>query len=327
VKGMVVVRNVEGSVSKVDKCTVAVYNCPLDTRTAETKDTVVLRSAEELLNYTKSEEDNMEVIIKAIANSGVKCVVVGGQISDMAMHFLDKYGILVVRILSKFEIRRICKCLGATLLTRLGPPSHEEMGHADRVFVDEIGSQKCVIFQRESELNRLSTIVIRGSTNNLLENIEKTIEDGVNAYKAICKDSSYLPGAGAAEMYISGQLKTFSKEFSGLEQYAIEKFGEAFEVVPRALTENAGLNVNEVMANLYSKNSSNSKMGVNIKTGEIVDAFELGVGDHLESKRWAIRLSGDAVLTILRIDQIIVAKPAGGPNLQNRPKDPEADEF
>ena len=61
----------------------------------------------------------MENIIKSIANSGVKCVVVGGTIADMALHFLDKYNIMVVRILSKFEIRRICKCLGATLLTRL----------------------------------------------------------------------------------------------------------------------------------------------------------------------------------------------------------------
>ena len=61
----------------------------------------------------------MESVIKTIANSGVKVVVVGGTIADMALHFLDKYNILVVRILSKFEMRRICKCLGATLLTRL----------------------------------------------------------------------------------------------------------------------------------------------------------------------------------------------------------------
>ena len=65
----------------------------------------------------------MENVIKTIANSGVKCVVVGGTISDMALHFLDKYNIMVIRILSKFEIRRICKCLGASLLTRLVYPN------------------------------------------------------------------------------------------------------------------------------------------------------------------------------------------------------------
>ena len=61
----------------------------------------------------------MENVIKTISNTGVKFVVVGGTVSDMALHFLDKYNIMVVRILSKFEIRRVCKCLGASLLTRL----------------------------------------------------------------------------------------------------------------------------------------------------------------------------------------------------------------
>ena len=97
----------------------AVYNCALDTQISETKDTILIKSAEQLINYSKTEEDNMEGVIKSIANSGVRCVVVGGSISDMALHFLDKYNILVVRILSKFEIRRVCKCLGAMLLTRL----------------------------------------------------------------------------------------------------------------------------------------------------------------------------------------------------------------
>ena len=105
-------------------------------------------------------------------------------------------------------------------------------------------------------------------------------------------------------MYLSTQLKNYAKEFSGLEQYSIEKFGEAFEVIPKTLGENAGLNVNEVMANLNSKNSLNSKAGINIKTGEIIDAYDLGVFDHMETKKWAIRFSVDAILTVLRVDQV-----------------------
>lgn len=327
IKGLLILRNVEGSITKTDKCTVAVFNCPLDTRISETKDTVLLKNADELLNYTKSEEDHMESIIKGIVNSGVKCVVVGGTVSDMAMHYLDNYNIMVLRILSKFEIRRICKSLGATLLTRLGPPSHEEMGHADRIYVDEIGSQKCVIFERDSEDNKLATILIRGATNNLLDNIEKTIEDGVNAYKAFCKDNNFMPGAGATEMNLSIQLKKYAKEQSGLEQYSIDKFGEAFEVIPKTLAENAGFNVNETMANLFSKNVSNGKFGINVKNGDIMDAYEMKVFDHLEIKKWAIKYAVDAVLTILRVDQIILSKPAGGPDLSKKQRDPEAEEF
>jgi T-complex protein 1 subunit theta len=45
----------------------------------------------------------------------------------------------------------------------------------------------------------------------------------------------------------------------------------------------------------------------------------LGVYDHLETKKWAIKFAVDAILTILKIDQIIVAKPAGGPKMGNKP--------
>jgi T-complex protein 1 subunit theta len=74
------------------------------------------------------------------------------------------------------------------------------MGHADKIFVDEVGSQKCIIIERNSEENKLSTILLRGSTQSLLDNIEKAIEGGVNAFRSICKSNKFVAGAGATEM-------------------------------------------------------------------------------------------------------------------------------
>jgi T-complex protein 1 subunit theta len=270
IKGLVVVRLVEGRVTHAENCKVAVFNVPLETQGLETKDTVVFKSADELINYTRSEEDHMEKIVKEIVDSGVKAVIVGGSISDMAIHFLDKYGILVFRIMSKFELRRIAKAIGATLLVRLGAPTKEEMGYADKIYVDEISSQKCIVLVRDSDENKLSTIVVRGSTNNMLENIERIVEDGVNVYKSACKDQKFLAGAGAIEMYLSNGIKQFGKTVTSLDQYSIAKFGEAFEVVPRTLAENSGLNVNEVIANLYGKITEDPAMGIDVNVSLII---------------------------------------------------------
>ncbi len=314
IKGMVVVRHIEGSVTKVEKCKVAVFNCPLENVGAETKDTVLFKSAEELLGYTKSEEDNIEKVIKGIVDAGVKAVIVGGSVSNMAIHYLDRYKILVLRTLSKFELRRIAKAVGATPLVRLGTPSPEELGYADKIAVDEIGSQKCVVIERDSEENKMATLLIRGSTNNLLENIERVIEDGVNAYKNLCRSNKFLAGAGAIEAYLSNTIREHAKTNTSLEQYSLNKFGESFEIIPRTIVENAGLKVNEVLANLLLKNKEEATNGVNFKTGEVKDSFtELKIVDHLETKKWAIKFALDAVLTILRVDQIVLSKPAGGP--------------
>ena len=314
IKGMVVVRHIEGAITMVENCKVAVFNCPLENIGAETKDTVLFKNAEELLGYTKTEEDNIEKLIKGVVDAGVKAVIVGGSVSNMAIHYLDRYKVLVLRTLSKFELRRIAKAVGATPLVRLGTPTPEELGYADKIAVDEIGSQKCVVITRNSEDNKMATLLIRGSTNNLLENMERVIEDGVNAYKNLCKSNLYVGGAGAIESYLSNQIREYAKTNTGLEQYSLMKFGESFEVIPRTIVENAGLKVNEVLANLLSKNKEEPVFGLDFKSGEVKNAFtELEIIDHKETKKWAIKFAMDAVLTILKVDQIVLSKPAGGP--------------
>jgi T-complex protein 1 subunit theta len=305
VKGLVVGRLVEGTVTSVDKCKVAVFNCPIETTQAETKDTVLFKNADELLNYTRSEEDHLEKVIKDIVDSGVRAVIAGGSVSDMAIHFFDKYNILIFRVMSKFELRRIAKAIGAAPLVRLGAPTREEMGEVDNIRVDEIGSQKCIIITRDSDENKLATVIVRGSTTTFLDNIERVISNGVMAFKSLCKSNGYVAGAGAIEMYLANGIKNYAKTITGLEQYAISKFGEAFEVVPRTLTENGGFNVNEILANLNMKALENPNSGLNLITGEICDSFELGVYDHAETKRWAIKFAIDAILTILKVDQVI----------------------
>lgn len=328
VKGMVIARNCETATTKAENCKIAVYNCPLETQGAETKDTVLFKNADELINYNRSEEDFMENLIKSIVDTGVKVVIAGGSVSDMALHYFERYEIMVFRIMSKFELRRVAKAVGASPLVRLGAPTKEEIGYADRCYVDEISALKCIVVVRESEENKLATIVLRGSTMSLLDSIERTVEDGVNVYRNACKDGNFVPGAGAIEMFLSNGIKNFGKTVTSLDQYGIKKFGESFEVVPRTLAENSGLNVNEVLANLNTKNSEDAHMGINIQTGEIENAFDLGVIDHLDTKKWAIKFAVDAVLTILRVDQIILSKPAGGPKMDGKYRqNPENEEM
>lgn len=107
---------------------VAVYGCGLEAAATEAKGTVLLKNAEELLNYNKSEERKMEELVEGIAATGVKVVICNGSISEMAMHFLDKFGLMVLKVQSKFDLRRICGALGATAAVRLGPATPEEIG-------------------------------------------------------------------------------------------------------------------------------------------------------------------------------------------------------
>ena len=125
-----------------------------------------------------------------------------------------------------------------------------------------------------------------------------------------------MAGAGASEAEIAKRVKSFATSQPGLDQYAILRYAQAFEIIPKTLAETSGADPNHVLSKIYAEN--NLKVGVDIENGGVKDLSE-EVIDHLVTKQWAIKLASDVALTVLRIDQIIMAKPSGGPNLNKKP--------
>lgn len=152
------------------------------------------------MNYTKTEEDHAQKIVKSIADANVNVVVAGGSVSEIMLHFLEKYNIMVVKVTSKFELKRLCKAIGATPIARLGAPLQDELGSCDEVQVQEIGSQKVTVFHRETETCKLATIVLRGATNNQLDDVERAIDDAVNVYRSSIRDGRFVYGGGTSEI-------------------------------------------------------------------------------------------------------------------------------
>ncbi|XP_060941892.1 T-complex protein 1 subunit theta-like [Limanda limanda] len=314
--GMVFKREAEGDVTSVKDAKIAVYSCPFDSMVTETKVTVLINSAKELMDFSKGEEDMMEEQVKAIKASGANLVVTGGKVADMALHYANKYKLMVVRLYSKWDLRRLCKTVGAIALPRLVPPTPEEMGHCENVYLNEVADTQVVVFKHEKEECAISTVVIRGSTDNLLDDIERAVDDGVNTFKVLVRDKRLLPGAGATEIELAKQLTSYGESCPGLEQYSIKKFGEAFETLPRALAENSGVKGSELISKLYAAHhKGNKNMGFDIE-GEgpaIKDMLEAGILEPYLVKYWGIKLATNAAITVLRVDQIIMAKAAGGP--------------
>lgn len=314
VEGFVIARAPEGDrADEISKAKIACYNCPFDPQGGETKGTVLITKAEELVKYSATEETLAEKIVKAIAETGVSVVVVGGSISELCLHYLNKYNIFVLKVHSKFELARLAKTVGAQLIPKLGAPIPEEIGHADLVQVKEIGSTKVTVFEVQAVDLRVTTILLRGATNTIMDDIERSLENGVSCFKQILNDNRYVYGAGAVEAHLISTLEEVSSHLTGLEQYSCLQFGQAFEIFIRILLDNAGLNSNEQTSAVISQNAQKPSHGINVFRGAIEPSTQLNVFDNLGSKLNAIRLAAYVVLTILRIDQIIVAKPAGGP--------------
>ncbi|KAF1860145.1 hypothetical protein Lal_00033759 [Lupinus albus] len=318
VRGLVLKGDASGTIKRMEKAKVAVFVGGVDTSATETKGTVLIHSAEQLESYSKTEEAKVEELIKAVADSGAKVIVSGAAVGEMALHFCERYKLMVLKISSKFELRRFCRTTGAVaMVLKLSQPNPDDLGYVDSVSVEEIGGARVTIVKNEEGGNSVSTVVLRGSTDSILDDLERAVDDGVNTYKAMCKDSRIVPGAAATEIELAKRVKEFSFKETGLDQYAIAKFAETFEIVPRTLAENAGLNAMEIISSLYAEHASgNTKVGIHLDEGVCKDVSTMSIWDLHVTKSFALKYAADAACTVLRVDQIIMSKPAGGPRRQ-----------
>ncbi|CAK5272133.1 unnamed protein product [Mycena citricolor] len=332
VQGMVFPREPEGTVKSAKRAKVAVFTSALDNAQTETKGTVLIKNAEEMLNFTTGEEKHLEMIISQIADSGVSVIIGGSSMSDLTLHYLNRYNIAVLKVLSKFDLRRLCRVVGATPLARMGPPTPEEMGYVDIFETIEIGGDRVTVLRQlidgdegynptsKADPTRTATIVLRGATTNRLDDLERAIDDGANVLKGLIKDGRMVPGAGAVEIELAKRIENYGAGLKGLPQHGVRKFANALECVPRTLAENAlgGAEGNEVVSRLWAKHEAGSAAwGVDVEneTDGTLDTAAHKIFDSLASKAWAIRLATEAAVSVLNVDSIIMSKPAGGPKI------------
>lgn len=317
-------KQVEGSVTRVDGAKVVVFTCPLDVATTETKGTVLIKTADELMNFSKGEENLLEAQIKAISDAGVRVIVSGGKFGDMALHYCNKYNLMAVRVLSKFDVRRVAKSVGATVLPRIEAPKPEEQGFCDSVYIDEVADTPVVILKQNSSQSKIATIVVRGSTENVMDDVERAVDDGINTFKALSRDGRLVAGAGAFEMEVAAAISSWSETIPGLEQYAVQKYSEALQSLPAAIATNAGIKSHELLTQLLAAHQAgdkNAAVDISTDTPKITDAVKNDILDLYLVKYWAIKYATSTATTILQVDQIYCSKLAGGP----KPRDAGGD--
>lgn len=318
VKGFVVQREVMGTIRKMENCNLAVYATSFDLPESDTKMQTVFKSGEEMTNYGLSQEQRMNEIVKSIAEKGVNVVVCQSKITELAMHYLEQYKIMALQLPSNWDIKRLCRAVKAIPLLRIAAPTEEEIGHCPLVEVREVGSTPLVTFQADGGV---STIVIRGATPNIIEDVERSIDDAVNTYLVMTEYPQLVAGAGACEMELSTQVAKWADTRPGMDQYGARKFAEALEIVPKTIAENSGLKIADFMAKLRAAHNKGEKnAGVDVLELQVNDAVKMGVYDVLHVKEWAMKFAVEVVVTLLRVDQICMAKPASGP----APRAPEA---
>ena len=287
---------------------IALVDSAVEIKNTETDAKIQITDPGKLQEFLDQEEKMLRTMVEKIAKSGANVVFCQKGVDDLAQHFFAKKGIYVARRIKKSDMEALERATGARIVTSTEDLSAQDLGSAGVVEEVKIGDEE-MTYVRECKLPKAVTILIRGGTEHVVDEVKRALDDAVGDLSAALKTGKVVGGAGAPEIELARGLRKFADSLSGREQLAVQAFAEAMEVIPRTLAENSGLDPIEIITELKSAHDKGQKWaGVNVFTGKVMDAWKEGVIEPLKIKTQAVSSAAEVAVMILRIDDVI----AGG---------------
>lgn len=261
--------------------------------------------------FLDREAGMIQKMVDKVVESGANVVIAQKGLDDIAQHLLAKQNIMAIRRVKKSDMEKLSKATGAKIVSSIPDLSADNLGASGKIYETKVGDDD-MVFVEDCPMAKSVTILIRGGTELVVDEAERSIHDAICVIRNVLEDRKIVVGGGAPEAYVSRKLHKFSESLIGREQLAVQAFANALEVIPRTLAENAGLDPIDIIVALRSEHESgNSKAGIDVFDGKVRNMDK--VIEPLRVKTHAITAASENAQMILRIDDIIASKSSDGP--------------
>ena len=310
-----------GMPKEVEGAKIALIDSALEIKSTEIDAKINIADPDKLQAFLSMEESMIQEMVEKIVNTGANIVICQKGIDDLAQHFLAKKGILAVRRVGKSDMERLARATGARIVTRLDDLTSKDLGKARLVEEVKVGDEG-MLFIRGCPKAKSVTMLIRGGTDHVVEEIKRALEDAIGDVISSLKVGRVVGGAGTTEVELAMQLRKYSEGLKGRIQLAVKSFAEALDIIPRTLAENSGLDpIDTLTAIRAAHDKGNNWAGINVFTGKVIDSLKEGVIEPLQIKTQALSSATEVAIMILRIDDIII-----GGKSENNSKQPQMPE-
>jgi archaeal chaperonin len=308
-----------GMPQRVENPKIALLDAALEIKKTEIDAKIEINDPNQLNAFLQEEENMLRRMVEQVKKSGANVVLCQKGIDDLAQHFLAKDGIYAVRRVKKSDMEKLQKATGANIVSKVSELTPEDVGSAGLVEERKIG-EDALTFVTGAKKAKAVSILIRGGTEHVIDEIERSLDDALNVVAVAVEDGRFVVGGGATAEELAMHLRDHAAKIGGREQIAFEEFSEALETVPRTLAENAGLDPIDILIDLRKAHKAGQKnAGVNVISGKVDDMMALHVVEPIRVGRQAIESATDAAVMILRIDDVIASKSSPPPSGRGGP--------
>lgn len=255
--------------------------------------------------YLETEEAQLARKVEQISETGADVVFLMRGVDDPVPDMLLKEGILGINRIKKSDLEGMGQVIeGAPVpLWDLETATADDLGRGD-IVRDERAEQFYVSAPGAERV----TLLVRGSTEQAADEIERSVTDALYAVARTLSDGLVLPGGGATEIELARRIRANADAVATREQLAIDAFADALELIPRLLAENAGLDPIDVITELRAAHADGeAAAGIDVFDDEVVDAFEAGIVESLHAKRTGFSSATEVATLILNVDDVISA--------------------
>ena len=299
---------------KIQNAKILLVDFALELRNPETEAKISVSSPEQLENFIKSEERYLKALTDKVIASGANVVFCQKGIDDVAQYYLAKKEIFAVRRVTKSDMEKIARATGGKIVSSLEEVNSSDFGKAKEVEEIKYGDN-AMTYIRGCDNPRAVSIVVRGGTSHVVDEVERAIKDGLGDVISAVKSGKVVAGGGAVELELAKRLRGFAKTLGGREQLAVEEFANSLESIPETLAENAGLDPIDILTEMRKRHEAGfARDGINLFNNQIEDTFAAGIIEPLKIKTQAISSASEVATMILRIDDVLTSTGSSGKN-------------
>ena len=303
-----------GDARKINNAKIALIQFQISPPKTDMESQVILNDYAQMDRVQREQRKYILNIVNAIAKTGANVIllqksVLRDAISDTALHFLNKKGIIVVKDIDREEVDFVCRTIGCQPIASVEGLSADKLGFAETVEEVTTAGGAIIKIMGLKKVSKTVTVLLRGSNELIIGEAERSLHDALCVIRSLVYERYLLPGGGAPEVELAIKLSKKADEIGGEIGHCIRAFADSLDIVPYTLAENAGLAPLDVVTQLREAHSSGKMYyGVSVVACGPADMKEEEVLQPYLVTKSAVTFASETVRMILKVDDILATR-------------------
>nr|CAD7576622.1 unnamed protein product [Timema californicum] len=295
---------------RVENARILIANTPMDTDKIKVFGSRVrVDSMAKIAELEVAEKEKMKDKVNKILKHNCTVFINRQLIYNYPEQLFADAGVMAIEHADFDGIERLALVTGGEIVSTFDNPEMVKLGHCDVIEQVMIGEDTLLRFGGVA-LGEACTIIIRGATQQILDEAERSLHDALCVLAATVRESRIVYGGGCSEMLMANAVQTEAAKTPGKEAVAVEAFARALQTLPTTIADNAGYDSAQLVSELRAAHSQGRhSMGLDMEIGRIGCMKELGITESFVVKRQVLLSASEAAEMILRVDDIIRAAP------------------